>query len=358
MDPRNAEPSTRSSITLHTPRSKRTCSQRGSPDSEFEKPLKMTAQDDFDKLFSEEKGFHSKSADFARTLNDVMVPNFAERAALLVKQTCDPMTQHIRANTDRLDNITTRVHVIEQRQRLAKSQMAEMRESILNLEAKQRENNLIFCGLLEQIGESEDDLYEKVKCEMKRIPNCDADNIAIESCYRRGQKNPDFGPRETVVVFLRVSAKQIVSKGRDHLSPNVKVKQDLPYELACMQRALMPIKNVAESLPQYKGKVRVTRGSLVIGNKSFNLSTLHEIPKDIDIAKGAWKSSDEVFAYFSVRTVFSNFRWAPITINGVLFENNEKYITFRKAELAKDESSIVAILECDNPYQMWSAPWS
>ncbi len=210
----------------------------------------------------------------------------------------------------------------------------------------------MFCGLPEQFGESEDDLYEKVKSEMKRIPNCDADNIAIESCYRRGQRNTDFGPRETVVTFLRVSAKQIVSKGREYLSPNVKVKQDLPYELACMQRALMPIKNVAESLPQYKGKVRVTRGSLIIGNKSYNLSTLHEIPKDIDIAKGAWKSSDEVFAYFSVRTVFSNFRWAPITINGVLFENNEKYITFRKAELAKDEASIVSILECDNPYQI------
>ncbi len=109
MDSSCAEFSTRS---LHTPRSKRTCSQRDSPSSELEKPLKMSAHDDFDQLFSEEKGFHKKSADFARTLNDVMVPNFAERTAHIIKQTCDPMTQHIRANTDRLDNVTSRVHVI------------------------------------------------------------------------------------------------------------------------------------------------------------------------------------------------------------------------------------------------------
>ena len=334
---------------------KRLFSERDSPGIELcvlQKPPKMASKDEFDDLFSTEKGFHAKSADFARGLNQILVPNFAEQAAQLIKQTCDPMIKNINSNAEKADALAGKIYVVEQRQNLAKSKMAELKERILECEARQRANNLIFCGIPEQAREKAEDLYEKVKEQMLKIPRLDANNIAIESCFRRGQKNEEFGPRETVVTFLRYSAKQLVSGGRDHFSAHIKVKQDLPYELACVQRALMPIKLIADQMPQFRGKVRVTRGNIIIDNKPYNLTTLHEIPKEIDIAKGSWKQSDDVLVYFSVRTIFSNFRWAPLTINGLTFENCEKYIQYRKADLFNDEETIVAILESHNPYEI------
>ncbi len=70
------------------------------------------------------------------------------------------------------------------------------------------------------------------------------------------------------------------------------------------------------------------------------------------IMRETFRANDRLFVYYSVCNIFSNFRWAPIRMGGYMFENNEKYIQFKKSEIFGDRSVSVRIMEMDNPYEI------
>ena len=143
-----------------------------------------------------------------------------------------------------------------------------------------------------------------------------------------------------------------MSDGRENFSSGVYCRQDLPPALANVQRAMMTVKRIAEALPKYKDKVKVVMSVLKIGDKKYGLKNLHEIPNDIDISIGSFRMNDQIFAWFGVLNYFSNFRWAPINIAGVLYLFCEQYIQNQKALLFRDTLTATRIMEESNPFEV------
>ena len=232
-----------------------------------------------------------------------------------------------------------------------KSKTQENKEAILKIDAERRMNNLVFVGIEESYNEKAADCLRKVNAVISKIPDLDTSTINIQRCYRTG-KRTTYRPRDILVQFLDYPTKQKISAGREHFGDRIRVRQDLPPQVASTQRALMPIKLQAEKMPQYRNKVYVTLGELKIGEDRFNLKNLEAIPSDIDIALGTYKANVRFYVYFGVLNVFSNLRWAPINIDGITFEMNEKFIQYTKARAFGDEETMVRIYEEDNPFEI------
>ncbi len=307
--------------------------------------------------FSEEKGYPGFAAKFAEKLNAVMIPSmrdnlipaFAKEAQKIFSLQSAPIKRDVENLGSRVDCIMHEMVGLRLKTNYVKSMTRENRDAILKLDAERRMNNLLFVGIEESYNEKADDLIRKINAQISKIPDIDLTKVVIQRCYRLGKRS-NFRPREVLVQFLDYQVKQRVSKGREHFSERVKVRQDLPPQLASIQRALMPIKLAAERLPQYKNKVFVSLGELRIGDDRYTLKNLEEIPSDINYGAGTFKANARFYLYFGVLSIFSNFRWAPIQIDNIMFEMNEKYIQYCKAKLFGDETTLVEIYEEDNPF--------
>ncbi len=118
-------------------------------------------------------------------------------------------------------------------------------------------NNLIFSDILESPNEKGSDVLNKILEQICKIVRILEDEVNIQQCHRVDTKS-FYKPRDIMVQFFDSNYKQAVSKGRDCLSEGVKIRQDLPPELAYLNRALMPVKRVAESMPKYRYKVYIS----------------------------------------------------------------------------------------------------
>ncbi len=64
-----------------------------------------------------------------------------------------------------------------------------------------------------------------------------------------------------------------------------------------------------------------------------------------------FRANDRLYCYFSVLNVLSNFRFAPIHVDGILWEHNEKYIQWKKGDRFNDTLTCIKIMESENPYE-------
>ncbi len=311
----------------------------------------MESVDIWESTFGEAKGYPTSFSKFAKDLNDTLVPNFAKEAQKLFYIQSAPIRNNITSMERKVNDIMQGMCCIRIKSEINKTKIQENRDMILRSEAERRANNLLFIGFPEVPREKAQDCIDKVCEEIQKIEDIDMDCLYIQRCYRVGRRS-ETRPRDILVQFLEYPTKQRVSQGRDAFSSHIKVRQDLPPELASIQRALMPIKRIADNIPKYRNQVIVTMGELKIQDKRYTLRNLHEIPDDINISLGTFKMNDSLYVYFSVLNIFSNFRWAPINLDGIIYEMNEKYIQFSKSRCFKDENTAAMILEMDNPFEI------
>ncbi len=319
--------------------------------------LDAAAVNDWENVFSQEKGYPDFAAKFTSDLNNAMIPSmksslipeFAKEAHKLFTQQAEPIRKNVETIDKKVNYLMQEMVGLRLKTRYVKSKIYENKQAILKGEAERRMNNLLFIGFPEVYNERSEDCIRKVTHEIANIPNFDMSKLNIQRCYRNGEKSLRR-PRDILVQFLEYPVKQAVSAGREHFSNGIRVRQDLPGELATIQRNLMPIKRAAEVLPKYHKKVKVIMDEIKIEGKRYNLQNLDEIPLDINFGIGTFKANDSLYVYFGVLNVFSNFRWAPINIDGVIFSMNEKYIQYTKARYFGDEDTMVAIYEDENPF--------
>ncbi len=307
--------------------------------------------DIWESTFGVAKGYPANFSTFAKDLNDTLVPNFAKEAQKLFYIQSAPMRNNITSMEKKVNDIMQGMCCIRIKSEINKTKIQENRDMILRGEAERRANNLLFIGFPEAPREKAQDCIDKVCEEIQKIEDIDMDSLYIQRCYRVGRRS-ETRPRDILVQFLEYPTKQRVSQGRNAFSSHIKVRQDLPPELASIQRALMPIKRIADGIPKYRNPVMVSMGELKIQDKRYTLRNLHEIPDDINISLGTFKMNDRLYVYFSVLNIFSNFRWAPINLDGMIYEMNEKFIQFSKARCFKDENTAALILELDNPFEI------
>ena len=59
-----------------------------------------------------------------------------------------------------------------------------LKEKLLDLEYKQRRNNLIFEGIYDEQGETDIQCMNKLRLTLVNVPGLDSENVHIDRCYR------------------------------------------------------------------------------------------------------------------------------------------------------------------------------
>ena len=113
--------------------------------------------------------------------------------------------------------------------------------------------------------------------------------------------------------------------------------EDLPEEWLDCQRILRPILKQALRTEKYRGKVKLKQDKLVTDGKSYGITDLKDLPKDINIMNSCQKSNDSIIAFFGPRSVYSNMHMATFSKDNQMFHSSEQFIQHRKAEPFKDD---------------------
>ena len=83
----------------------------------------------------------------------------------------------------------------------------------------------------------------------------------------------------------------------------------------------------------------------------YTLNELGKLPPDLAAYKAAEKSDSEMIVFQGELSPWSNFHYAPFTINNQRFMTSEHWIQFQKALLFGDSATADKILQCDSPYE-------
>ena len=131
--------------------------------------------------------------------------------------------------------------------------------------------------------------------------------------------------------------------------------EDYPPEIEERRKVLRPIFNKAKRMDAYKGKCRLVADKLIIKGKAFVLqpvNNLADLPDELCPRKAAEKENEEILAFFSQGSPFSNFHPSPFEKDGVKYACNEQYIQAKKAEIFDDDNAHANIMKTTNPYEM------
>ena len=209
-------------------------------------------------------------------------------ASLFVTLKHDFKTMHekldtqLKSNVDlgqEFEKVATRVKDIEHNNSLLKEENVMLKEKLLDLEYRQRCNNLIFDGIPTVANESDTDCYEKVKTVIANIKSVDTSSIWIERCHRLGGNNQQN--RSIICCFSYYSDVSKILAGRKELPKGVYVNEDLPEDWNDRRWVLKPIFNLAKSKVSDKKQVHWSKDKLVIQGKEYTvalINNLNELP--------------------------------------------------------------------------------
>ena len=125
------------------------------------------------------------------------------------------------------------------------------------------------------------------------------------------------------------------------------LKEDYPKEMVERRQVLLPIYKEAKHL---KMNAKFNVDKLFVDGKEITLDNLQALP--IELSQETINSpiiNEAVQAFFHEPSPFSNFHPANFELNGLKYKNSEQYFFYKKAELANDKASMVAIMSAKSP---------
>ena len=232
----------------------------------------------------------------------------------------------------------------------------QLHNDTLKMEIHRRECNVIIEGIQETHGEDHSLLYNKIVKTMNHMEVFDnkAAQAVVVRCQRLGPFSKGYN-RPVMCQFLRYSDAFLLLKNRKQLPSKVYASEDYPPEIEERRKVLRPIFNKAKRMDAYKGKCRLVADKLIIKGKAFTLqpvNNLADLPDELCPRKAAEKENEEILAFFSQGSPFSNFHPSPFEKDGVKYVCNEQYIQAKKAEIFDDDNAHANIMKTTNPYEM------
>ena len=114
--------------------------------------------------------------------------------------------------------------------RVLEEENVQLCEKLLDLEYKQRRNNLIFEGVYDNVNESDLDCITKLHQVLRVIPGIDVDKFRIDRCHHLDRPYKTTGSRRIICCFNWYYDVQCILRNRKQLPPGVYVSEDLPEE--------------------------------------------------------------------------------------------------------------------------------
>ena len=100
-----------------------------------------------------------------------------------VSSTIAVVDENSTKNTQDVKLLEKKFNTLEQRNKVLESENDMLKEKLLDLEYKQRKNNLIFEGIIDSPDESDLLCIERLRYVLKDIPGLDVKNFRIDRCY-------------------------------------------------------------------------------------------------------------------------------------------------------------------------------
>ena len=132
------------------------------------------------------------------------------------------------------------MNVMERKFVQVEEKWKEMEDRVIDQEARGRRNNLVFHGLAEREGESWDD-SKKVLANLITNELGIKDRVVIERAHRLGSRPTGARaskPRPLIARFLDFNDRERVKAARRNLPRDVRVTEDLPWQIRQARRQL------------------------------------------------------------------------------------------------------------------------
>ena len=249
---------------------------------------------------------------------------------------------------DENDKLNTKVHQLEIRNH-------KLQEKLHRIEDKLVDNNLLFFGISEIDGESEQDRYVTVlevisstfigQTREERMQQ--ASNVMIESLVRKGSYNQRKS-RPISVTFTHQKDVGGILMNRKYLPNGVFVSKEYGEHTENERKLLKPILKAANSIKEYKQRCRMEGDHIVIKGKHYNRDNLNDLLAEISGFKVTSKENSETIGFFGELNPLSNFHKCVFKVDGIWYHSSEQYIQHKKAEYFSDRQSALRILTAES----------
>lgn len=120
----------------------------------------------------------------------------------------------------------------------------DMKETILDLQARSMRDNIVFSGIPENTPENPEKLITEFMISKLKIPPETANTITFHRAHRLGTKNPqNKRPRPIVAKVEHYKHKQLIlSKGRELKGTNFGINDQYPREILDRRKQLLTIR--------------------------------------------------------------------------------------------------------------------
>ncbi len=252
-----------------------------------------------------------------------------------------------------MDNKTLHSRVNEL-QDLGIKQNRELKSKMVDMEDRQRRDNLVIDGIPDTANESSKNCEKNTRTFLKNTMHVNnSDRLMIGRVHRLGPYKENQ-TRSTIIKFDNFKHREAVWEGRKKLpnGSNIRVKENFSKETEASRAQLSPIMRMARKKDYY---ARLDAGKLIIRNrdKSVNLSvtvdTLDTLPPDLQPEKLFTPSRLMVTLFYSKHSPHSNFKRCKFTENGKDYNCVEQYFVQKNALAAGNTGLAERVMKEENP---------
>ncbi len=245
----------------------------------------------------------------------------------------DKKVSDLQIDNRNLNNRINQLHEIIQNERCEK---IELRNKVIELEDRQRRDNLVIEGLPDKKGETPRQCETEARKFIKNtldVPN--ADKIVIGRCHRMGAFKEDKC-RATVIKFDHYKQRESVwSKGKGLPNESTqKVKENFSKESEKARTKMYPIMKAARSKGYYS-KLESNRLIIRDHDKGINLSctmdSLHQLPDDLNPEKLFTPVKNNITCYYTLFSPHSSFYECSFDEDGFTYNCLEQYYIRKNA---------------------------
>ena len=254
--------------------------------------------------------------------------------------------------SDDVKSLERKLHKVENRNRHLELENSTLKEKMLDLDYKQRLNNLIFDGIPDSNAETDIECIGKLRNCLRHIDNFDANGFRIDKCFRLDGSFRETRCRRVLCTFNWYRDAQTILRNRKSLPKGVYVQEDLPEPWSDRRKVLKPIFNAAKRVEKLKKSTYFTKDKLVIDGKVFSTENYTDANAMLDLAATCQRKDNDKLIFLGMHSVYSNFHPAGFTLNNIKYSSAEQFIQSEKAALFNDDITQAKILSEHNPYKI------
>ena len=201
-------------------------------------------------------------------------------------------------NTDQVHTMAQKLAKVEKKNQDLVDENSQLKEKLLDLEYRQRRNNLLFEGIQDSNRESDIECMNKLRRALRGIPGLEEDEFKIERCHRIDGKFNINKTRRIICCFNWYYDVQCILRNRKSLPSGIFVSGDLPEEWLDCCKVLKPIFNAAHKSETLKEKTFLSKDKLIIDGKTYTAHTAIESNAVLDVPGTCQRSDHEKTIFF------------------------------------------------------------